>query len=109
MITTKQRARLRSMANQMDTIFQIGKNGIGEETCRQVSAALDARELIKIRTLETSPVTSREAASLLLYQGYHSFQISSYMDASNCSNSAIASSRVGILPTMEFATGIPCS
>ncbi len=65
MITTKQRARLRSMANQMDTIFQIGKNGIGEETCRQVSAALDARELIKIRTLETSPVTSREAASLL--------------------------------------------
>lgn len=62
MITTKQRAQLRSMSNQMDTIFQIGKGGISDETLRQVSAALEARELIKLRTLETAPVTSREAA-----------------------------------------------
>lgn len=62
MITGKQRAALRSMANNYDTIFQIGKNGITEESEKQISAALDARELIKIRVLETSPVTAREAA-----------------------------------------------
>ena len=62
MITTKQRAYLRSLSNQMETIFQIGKNGLTSETEKQVSAALEARELIKLRTLETCPVTSREAA-----------------------------------------------
>lgn len=65
MITTKQRAFLRSMSNQMDTIFQIGKGGITEESVKQISAALEARELIKLRTLETAPVTSREAAQAL--------------------------------------------
>ena len=65
MITTKQRAMLRGMSNQMDTIFQIGKGGITEETLKQVDAALEARELIKLRTLETAPVTSREAASAI--------------------------------------------
>ena len=42
MITTKQRAMLRGMSNQMDTIFQIGKGGITEETLKQVDAALEA-------------------------------------------------------------------
>lgn len=65
MITTKQRAFLRGMSNQMDTIFQIGKGGITEETLKQVDAALEARELIKLRTLETAPVTSKEAASAI--------------------------------------------
>ena len=62
MLNGKQRAMLRRMANGIDTIFQIGKNGISEETLTQVSAALEARELIKLRVLETSPVSSREAA-----------------------------------------------
>jgi len=65
MITTKQRAFLRGMSNQMDTIFQIGKGGITEEILKQVDAALEARELIKLRTLETAPVTSKEAASAI--------------------------------------------
>ena len=46
----------------MDTIFQVGKSGIGDQLIKQVSEALEARELIKLRVLETSPVTSREAA-----------------------------------------------
>lgn len=56
MLNGKQRAMLRRMANGIDTIFQIGKNGISEETLTQVSAALEARELIKLRVLETAPV-----------------------------------------------------
>lgn len=62
MLNSRQRAQLRGMANRMETIFQVGKSGIGEEIKKQVDDALEARELIKMRVLETSPVTSREAA-----------------------------------------------
>ena len=65
MITTKQRAKLRGMANSLDTILQVGKSGVGAETVTQTDDALTARELIKMRVLETSPVTSREAAQEL--------------------------------------------
>ena len=52
MLTSKQRAQLRSMASQMDTIMQIGKGGIGEKLIATVSDALEARELIKLHVLE---------------------------------------------------------
>lgn len=65
MITTKQRAKLRAMANPMDTILQIGKGGIIDTTVAQVNDALAARELIKLRCLETAPCTAREAAQQL--------------------------------------------
>lgn len=62
MLTSKQRAYLRSMSQQLDTIFQIGKGGISEEMCTQISNALEARELVKIRVLENSGYTARDAA-----------------------------------------------
>ena len=62
MITSKQRAYLRSLATNLDTIFQIGKGGISEEICLQISNALEARELIKVRVLENSGYTAKEAA-----------------------------------------------
>lgn len=62
MLNSRQRAQLRGMANTMETIFQVGKGGINDQLIKQVSDALEARELIKLRVLETSPVTSREAA-----------------------------------------------
>ena len=65
MITSKQRAKLRAMGHDLDTIFQIGKIGITEETCKQISNALEARELIKVRVLENSGYTAKEAASIL--------------------------------------------
>ncbi len=61
-MTSKQRAYLKSLAVNLDTIFQIGKSGISEELCNQLLNALNARELIKIKTLETSPASPREAA-----------------------------------------------
>ena len=61
-MTSKQRAYLRSMASQIDTIFQIGKGGISEEMCNQISNALDARELIKLRVLDNAEYLPREAA-----------------------------------------------
>lgn len=62
MLNSRQRAQLRGMANGYDTIFQIGKGGINDQLLKQVDEALEARELIKLRTLETSPETSRTAA-----------------------------------------------
>lgn len=62
MLTSKQRAKLRSMANSMDTILQVGKDGISEQTIKSIDEALEARELIKCRVLETSPTSSRETA-----------------------------------------------
>ena len=53
-LTSKQRAQLRGMANTMDTILQIGKDGIGENLIKQADDALEARELIKGRVLENN-------------------------------------------------------
>lgn len=64
-LNSRQRAQLRSMANTMQPIFQIGKGGIGEESIEQLSLALEARELIKITVLETAPMSAREAAEAL--------------------------------------------
>ncbi|HWP80215.1 MAG TPA: YhbY family RNA-binding protein [Candidatus Acidoferrum sp.] len=64
-MTSKQRAALRSMANTIDTIFQVGKDGLGDAFYKQVDEALEARELIKLRVLESSGLTAREAADLI--------------------------------------------
>ena len=63
MISSKNRAYLRSLAQGLDTIFQIGKGGIGDETLKQLENALEARELIKARVLENSGYTAKEAAN----------------------------------------------
>lgn len=68
MLNSRQRAQLRGMANGYDTIFQIGKGGINDQLIKQVDEALEARELIKLRVLETSPETSRTAADMIAQQ-----------------------------------------
>ena len=65
MLTSKQRAQLRAMANGMETIFQIGKGGLSDEISHQIDNALTARELIKVCTLETCPVPVKEAAQTI--------------------------------------------
>ena len=68
MLTSKQRAVLRGMANSMDTIFQVGKGGISDTLVAQTDDALRARELIKLRVLVNSGYTAREAAEQLAEQ-----------------------------------------
>ena len=62
MLTSKQRAKLRGLANQMETILQVGKGGIQDALVKQVDEALTARELIKLRALETAPDSPRQIA-----------------------------------------------
>lgn len=63
MLTSKNRAYLRGLSHDLDTIFQIGKGGITEELCLQIGNALEARELIKARVLDNSGYTAKEAAN----------------------------------------------
>ena len=63
MLNSKQRSYLRSFANTLDPIFQIGKEGIHEDNVKQISDALEARELIKISVLKNSFIDAKEACS----------------------------------------------
>lgn len=65
MITSKQRAYLRSLAQDIDAIMQIGKSGITENLLKTVYDALEARELIKLSVLESCSLTPREACDQL--------------------------------------------
>ena len=65
MLNSKQRAQLRALANPIETILQVGKSGVGEQLIKQVDDALTARELIKLRVLETAPGSVREIAEEL--------------------------------------------
>ena len=65
MLNSRQRAQLRAMANTFDTIMQIGKSGVSEQSLKQIDDALTARELIKLKRLETAPETARETAEFV--------------------------------------------
>ncbi len=65
MLTSKQRAYLRGLANPYEPILHVGKDGIGENLIRQVDDALTARELIKGTVLNNASISAREALDAL--------------------------------------------
>lgn len=65
MLTPKQRAALRSMANTLDPVLHIGKEGINDNLGKQAWDALEARELIKVTVQKNAPLTAREACDAL--------------------------------------------
>ncbi|MCL2342302.1 MAG: YhbY family RNA-binding protein [Firmicutes bacterium] len=62
MLSSKQRAILRGLASAEDTILHVGKGDLGENIVKQAADALQARELVKGRVLETSGLSPKEAA-----------------------------------------------
>ena len=65
-MTGKERAKFRAAANGLEPVFQIGKGGVSNALIAQVEAALDARELIKIKALlETIPQPPKEMAQTI--------------------------------------------
>jgi RNA-binding protein len=67
-LTSKQRAYLRSLANTIDTILYIGKEGVVPNTVKQAYDALEARELIKCSVQRGAPMDAREACQALCEQ-----------------------------------------
>ncbi|NLJ57275.1 MAG: ribosome assembly RNA-binding protein YhbY [Tissierellia bacterium] len=68
MLTGKQRSYLKSLANSVEPIMQIGKSGITEMVLKQVDDALTARELIKINVLNNSMLDIKETANVIAEQ-----------------------------------------
>lgn len=64
-MTTKQRAALRSMANTIDPVLHIGKDGINDNLVQQAWDVLEARELIKVTVQRNAPLSAREACEEL--------------------------------------------
>ena len=59
MLTGKQRAFLRGLANEIDPYFQIGKGGVNDNQLKQIDDALERHELVKITVLENSLLDTR--------------------------------------------------
>jgi RNA-binding protein len=52
MLTGKQKRFLRSKAHHLDPIFQVGKGGVNDNMIKQITEALEARELFKVSILQ---------------------------------------------------------
>ncbi len=65
MLTSKQRAYLKSLAQKEPVVLQVGKFGINDNVISQLNSALKARELVKISVLESAMMTAAEAAKEL--------------------------------------------
>lgn len=66
MLKGKQKRYLRSIAHNLDPIFQVGKGGVNENMIKQINEALEVRELIKISVLKNSLEDTDEAADAIL-------------------------------------------
>lgn len=62
MITTKQRAYLKSIATSLQPAFQVGKGGVNDAQVAQIDDYLRVHEIIKIKVLDNSLYTAREAS-----------------------------------------------
>lgn len=62
MLSSKQRAYLKSISNKLNPVFQIGKGGLSTAQISQVDDYLRVHEIIKIRVLDNSMYTAKEAA-----------------------------------------------
>jgi RNA-binding protein len=68
MLTGKQKRHLRSLAHNLDPIFQVGKGGVNPNLIVQVGEALEARELIKVSVLNNCVEDKNEVAEALASQ-----------------------------------------
>ncbi len=68
MLTGKQKRFLRGEAHHLNAIFQIGKDGLHEKQIQGIDEALEARELMKVKILETCTTPKDKIADVLAKQ-----------------------------------------
>ncbi len=64
-LSSKNRAKLRSMANGLPVVLYIGKDGVTDATIKEVYDLLNARELIKCSVQQNAPLSAKEACLML--------------------------------------------
>ncbi|MFK4936019.1 ribosome assembly RNA-binding protein YhbY [Lactococcus garvieae] len=74
-LTGKQKRYLRSLAVNIRPIVQIGKSGVSNEILTSIRHAADARELIKVNTLQNSDETAKDVAAMIDEMGLNVVQI----------------------------------
>ena len=67
-ITGRQRRHLRSMAHKLKAVVNLGKNGLSPETKNEIDTKLLEHELIKLKVLDSCPISKRECADLLTHE-----------------------------------------
>ena len=67
-ITGKQKRHLRSMAHKLKAVVNLGKNGLSSETKNEIDSQLLEHELIKLKVLDSCPISKRECADLLTHE-----------------------------------------
>lgn len=65
MLTSKQRAYLRSLANSLDDVIMVGKGGLSDQVYKTADEVITARELIKGKVLESCELSVREVADAI--------------------------------------------
>jgi len=65
MLHSKQRAALRAMANNLEPVAQVGKQGATPEQVKSLDEALEARELIKVAVLKNCAQAPKDVAETL--------------------------------------------
>ncbi|MCG1022300.1 ribosome assembly RNA-binding protein YhbY [Sutcliffiella horikoshii] len=66
MLTGKQKRFLRAEAHHLDPIFQVGKGGVNENMTKQISEALEVRELLKVSVLQNNDEDRKVVAEELV-------------------------------------------
>ena len=65
MLSSKQRAYLRSQANALDSQFQVGKGDIDAQVTQSLDEFMTTHELVKVTVLKTADATPAELAAQL--------------------------------------------
>ncbi len=64
MLTGKQKGQLRSLAHNLNALFQIGKDGVNENMIYDILKYLDKHELLKISILQNCNQDKKEIAEI---------------------------------------------
>lgn len=64
MLTGKQKSQLRSIAHNMNALFQVGKDGVNENMIYDILKYLDKHELLKVSILQNCSQDKNEIAQV---------------------------------------------